>query len=255
MPVVDNTSTAVATGGVTSLTWSHITAGASRYMVVQVGTNGQLVTGVTYAGIAMTNLGSTQETPTGHRITLFGLVQPGTGTNNVVVTLAGSTPCVGGAISLTGVAQVSSTGVYAGTESTGTNPSVLVASDADELIVGGVVWNATTGAATSTPDASQTFRWKQETGSFVRGAGSTDPGAASVTFSYTMSVATNAAIAAVAIKPELTPAKGTLSRVIIPLSRYNPEDYAFIFDGWQRAPGFDAVFTPPNEFFCGQFLG
>lgn len=245
----------MATGGVTSLTWSHTTAGASRYMVVSVGTNGQTVSGVTYAGVAMTLLGTRQETPTGHRITLFGLVQPGTGTNNVAVTLAGSSPCVAGSISLTGVAQVNSVGTFASTEAFDTAPAVLVTADADDLIVGALVWNQTSGSATSTPDASQTFRWKQETGNFVRGAGSTEPGAASVAFSYTMSAATNAAIAAIPIKPALTPAKGALSRVIIPLHRYHPDDLCFIFDGWQRSPSFDAVYTSPNDFFCGQFLG
>jgi hypothetical protein len=76
---------------VTSLTYSHTcTSNNNRFLVVAVWTEqtGDIVTGVTYNGVAMTRVATvTQGT---QRIHLYILVNPATGTNDVVVSTGSS---------------------------------------------------------------------------------------------------------------------------------------------------------------------
>lgn len=77
----------------TSLTWSHTCAGGGRLLLVFMrGGNGEgdKVTGVTYAGVAMTKLGSTVTVGGGSNQVMSGyyLINPAIGANNVVVSLS-----------------------------------------------------------------------------------------------------------------------------------------------------------------------
>lgn len=87
-----------------SLTVSHTVAGTERYLLAFVG-SGSVTSGVTYAGAAMTKLAEIASGG-GKKLTIWGLIAPATGTNNIVCTLGGSganAVCVG--LSLTGVKQ------------------------------------------------------------------------------------------------------------------------------------------------------
>lgn len=254
---VDSTASANSNSGVTSLTWSHAVgaSAASRYMLVAVGTNGAAASGVTYAGVAMDFLGDTRETPTGYRLSFWGLKQPGTGTNNVVVTLPSTVVIVGGSICFTGVDQVNPTGTYAGAPDQGTHTQITLASDADEMAAVATIWNQSAGAATATDMVGQTSRWTQQaSGNFIRGVGSTAPGAASVTVGYDYSATTNVVVAAITIKPALTPAKGTISRVVVPLSRFDKRRLMLLTQGWQQGIG-EPVVTLPSDFFTYSSMG
>lgn len=92
----------------TSLTFSHTNgSGAERMLLVgfKADTALDLITGVTYNGVAMT-LVDKQE-PAGDRWTyLYYLVAPATGANNVVISASASTFIGAAAASYTGVAQV-----------------------------------------------------------------------------------------------------------------------------------------------------
>ncbi len=95
----------------TTHTFAHTNgSGANRILFVCAVQNDQTkqVTGITYAGAAMTFVASTTDSAVGGRlIYLFQKVAPATGANNVVITANGSTAIGGIASSYTGVDQSS----------------------------------------------------------------------------------------------------------------------------------------------------
>lgn len=110
-------STQGTAGSTSPQTYSHTTSGSDRILFVSIFTQGS-VTGVTYNGVAMTELGTTSySTPTGVSY-LFMLVNPASGANNVVVTHSGSfTASV--AASYTGAKQTDQPDAAAVTNTTG----------------------------------------------------------------------------------------------------------------------------------------
>lgn len=92
----------------TSLTFSHTCTGSDRILFVmghdQSGAS-SLVTGVTYNGVAMTQIGSGVRVPGDRYLTMWYLIAPATGANNVVVSASGSTGLRFSAISYTGAKQ------------------------------------------------------------------------------------------------------------------------------------------------------
>lgn len=129
--VVTQEATAIASGSGTSLTYSHTCSGEERYLAVSVGThvNQGAVSGVTYNGVAMTNIG-TEDGNNNTRIQLWGLANPATGANNVVISKAGSTAIRAMSYSFIGVDQtnpVNTSNVFPRSSWTGVttfNPSV-----------------------------------------------------------------------------------------------------------------------------------
>ena len=89
----------------TSLTVAHTCTGTDRFLIVYVYDASNLVTGVTYAGNAMTLLGSTPTGIGGEVLKIFGMFAPSTGANNVVVTSSASNVMYCSAQSYTGVFQ------------------------------------------------------------------------------------------------------------------------------------------------------
>lgn len=73
----------------TSLTFSHTTAGASRYLVIPVfSQSGDIITSVTYAGIEATLVAEMAVDV--DYMYLFQLANPAIGTNNVIITASAS---------------------------------------------------------------------------------------------------------------------------------------------------------------------
>src|SRR5712691_11450667 len=188
--------------------WSHTTSGTNRLLVVGVSwssSSALTVTGMTYAGTAMTSIGSAVN-GTNAGMALFYLPEsllPATGTSNTVqVTMSNQTnQLVAGAITFMGVNQTTPVGIFASTTGSSTAASVTVTSNTGETVIDTV---ATKIDTSPTAGVGQTQRWNpSSTQGSGWGAGSTEPGASSVTMSWT--VGNGAwAIGAVGIKPAAT---------------------------------------------------
>ncbi len=104
----DAASNSGAKNNVNNWTWAHTCSGLNRIIVVSVSwftTAGYSSCSVTYNGVALTN--GTLHYYGGPGVAIFYLVNPPTGSHNVVVTFAGvSVWGAAGAVSLTSVAQV-----------------------------------------------------------------------------------------------------------------------------------------------------
>ncbi len=187
-----------------NLTWSH-TVGAGRDRVLIVGVSNHAntqVNSVTYSGTPLTLIATRPGGGNNTRASLFLLVAPPPGTANVVVTLFGPEDVVGGAVSFTGVDQGTPVGGFASGRGTGTLASVTVASAPDEVVVDTVA--ARGNAPAITVGAGQAQLWDLGTGtggSDIIGGGSTEPGAASVTMSWTLAISRSWAIIAASLRP------------------------------------------------------
>lgn len=110
-------------------TFNHTCSGSNRYLLVGITDwnvnplNGNGTT-CTYNGVAMTDLGSFQTTPAGFR--LFGLVNPASGTNSVVVGGGGGAATIAVAMSFTNVHQTVSKGTLQQANGASTSASVNV---------------------------------------------------------------------------------------------------------------------------------
>ena len=191
------------TGGASQLTWNHtVTIGAShRLIIVGVSIDDNTdttVTSVTYGGQSLSQVPGATATYNAARVDMWYRKDPLTGINSVQVNLSRSTQAVGGATSYTGVDQTTPFGTACAAANRSGTASCSVSSAADELVVDVVCAEST--SATLTVGANQTQRYKNEVTN-ARAGGSTEPGAASVTMSWTISATKDWAIAAVPIKP------------------------------------------------------
>ncbi|MEJ7763615.1 MAG: hypothetical protein WKF80_12550, partial [Thermomicrobiales bacterium] len=199
----DAASSANSPSTATSLTWAHtVGSGSDRLLIVGITTSNYASAACTYGGVEMTQAGVGQN-GAALAAALFFLVNPPVGTAQVVFTNATRTRIVGGATSWTGVDQTSPLGTLASATGTSTVPSVVVASATGEI-----VHDAVGGQASSntpfTVGAGQTARWNLNPligTTYSPGAGSTEPGATSVTMSWSRGVSEAWAIIAVPIKP------------------------------------------------------
>lgn len=183
---------------VTPYSWSHTCSGSDRVLIVGVTVmdptgNAPTVTGVTYNGVALTQIQSNGWDDAGSfylRSYLWRLIAPATGANTVQVTLsAAPNTSIGGAVSVTGAHQTTPETGTAGTNNiTGSAISTTLGSTVNDLCADcTVVWDGT-GLVV---DAGQTERWKESNADTVWHGGSTEPGAASVTMGWTWTNANN----------------------------------------------------------------
>lgn len=103
-----NTAMTSSASGSLTHTFSHTCSGSDRYLTVPAYdvTVGDTVTGVTYNGVAMTQLSKATRGANNRYIYMYGLVAPDTGTHDVVITRTGTTSVLmGGAISYNNVNQ------------------------------------------------------------------------------------------------------------------------------------------------------
>ena len=154
--------------GVASLTYSLvIPPGAGRFLLVsvQLGSNCTAavpaVTGVTYGGLALTQITTIVGTPCGMTTTRsdqWQLVAPPEGAHSVVVTLAGAASTVhSGALAFTGIDQTTPVRASAIARGDGTQSSVAVASQPGDLVVSTVGQ----GGGITAPGAGQAERFKR----------------------------------------------------------------------------------------------
>jgi hypothetical protein len=221
------------------MTFSHTTSGTDRLLLVSVASspNGddgfiEVVTGITYGGQSLVFVGSETQGTDNARIEIWRLINPPTGSNTVAITFndAINDPVNGeaasaGAVSFTGAHQTTPLGTFvSATNSCPTCsevPTVIVSSAADELVFDTVARKANP----VTVGTGQTEQWNQCTDagcSIVGGGASTEPGAASVTMTWTP---TNNrwALGAVPIKPAASCA-GATPAVTSALAEISPND-------------------------------
>jgi hypothetical protein len=105
---LDSATNVTQNGGAgPTLTFAHTTSGSNRILYVGLlhNTDTDVAPGCTYSGVTMTEIGDQIHAALPHRIWLFQLVAPATGSNNVVCTANSTVYLAGGAISYTGAKQ------------------------------------------------------------------------------------------------------------------------------------------------------
>ena len=201
-PAVDAVST--DTTGVDSFTISHTTTGTYRLMLVGIShnpNNNEIVSSVTYNGTALTLVG-TATWSNDARAEIWQLVAPDTGTHDVVITFSEnmSAGAVAGVMTFTEVNQTTPLGTFASANGLSAGPATVnVSSATNELVFDTVACETCTSL---TVGGGQTEYWNlSQNDTHVMGAGSTEPGAATVTMSWTLGSSDYWAIGAVPIKP------------------------------------------------------
>lgn len=191
----DAVSSAVISVAGTSLSWTHTPVGTPSLAVVGVTIRKNAsVTALTYGGTAMTFI--RQDTSGNATTELWRLINPPTGAQTVSVTISAAQNFAGGAITFTGSDTTTPISNHAGATGISTTPSVTVTSASGELVVDAV--SLRSGTIPWTVGAGQTLRWERAFSAAF--GGSTEPGAASVTMSWTNSVSGGWAISAASVK-------------------------------------------------------
>src|SRR2546427_236510 len=187
-----------------SLTWSHtVAAGSNRLLIVGISTTDSTCCTTTHDSVTYNTVQTmtkiSEVTGGSDKVSIWKLVDPATGANNVVVTLSAPTNVKGGAPSWSNVDQTTPVGTAATNTWSSNFPSVTVASAAEEVVHDTIGANVDQDEGAVTVGAGQTERWNIRTSH--TGGGSTEVGAASVTMSWTMVKNTSWAIVGVPIKP------------------------------------------------------
>ena len=201
----NGTVTSTANINATSLTWAHtVNAGVNRALFVQIAIDnlGSNVTGVTYGGVALTQVGRQGGN---HAVEIWSLVNPTVGTANVVVSLSGNTAVAAGASTFNGVNQSTSTGTFVGGSGTTlsilTPGSVTVASAPGDIVIDAQFW---ADVLANPVGSGQTSQWSSSSLlASALGSSTTEPGAVSVTMSGSSALITNWSIGAVSVKAAL----------------------------------------------------
>lgn len=201
----------VLNSGTPTLTFSHVTTGTNRILVVGVslnisGNTGTSISGITYSGAALQSAG-TQANGTNRHTEIWYLIAPSTtGNNNVVITLSisggGNIGVVAGAATFTGADQSTPIRTFASSTGSSTNAFVNVASSSNDMVLDTLAIDRASTAASTSP--AQIQEWAVASGGTNRdiyGFGSTRAGAASVPMSETLNPTATWALSAVSVQP------------------------------------------------------
>lgn len=216
-----NAASTCPPGTATSFNWPHTVSGNDRLLIVtptNKSPGSTIASSITFNGINLTRQ-RIWGTFAGDQITteIWTLVNPPTGTHNIVVTYPRSVEAVCGASSWTGVDQITPIGNIVGAGSSGTTvTSNSVSSVPGETIVDFLTISAS-ATTTATPAISQTQLWTTKGASLLSAssskAGAATTTSASTTTSWTLSDNQTSIILAVPIKssaatprPSLPPA-------------------------------------------------
>ena len=164
MSVIAIDATSQSSGSGTTITWSHSTAGQNRYLIVgATAMTGSFVSSVTYNSVAMTRLVRAYSGSSYPNAELWGLPNPTTGANNIIVTF-NNAPTAGATVSGVSYNYVSQFSAIATSGSaSGSSTAPLVFMTANSIV--GIIGES--GSATFTAGASQTQRVNYTTGSGV----------------------------------------------------------------------------------------
>ncbi len=190
-----------------TLTVSHTTTGTDRLMVVGVtirNDDDEFVTSATYDGVNLTLVGTVQRNQDA-RVEIWRLVAPPTGTHDVVITFNKDLKkaAIAGVITFIGVDQANPIGGFASANGDSKDASVNISSASDQLVMGVI---SAKNPATLTQGPDQIEWWDlQAKSEEPHSAGSTQPGAPSVTTSWTLGKSEKWALAAVTIRESANP--------------------------------------------------
>ncbi len=207
---VDSTSSAYSPStSATTLSWSHtVGTGNNRILVVGISirdTNTNYVTGVTYGGSTLTNIGTRSITyDRYYRTEMWYLISPSSGTGTITVNVANGGSIAAGSISLAGVNLSNPLGTFVSNAAgSNRNASVNVTTVAGDLVIDTLT---SSGRVNYNVGAGQTQRWNASSGgrTAARSKGSTEPATGGTT---TMSWSTNQGrtfvLGAVPVRPAL----------------------------------------------------
>lgn len=140
----DSASNSGYQAAASTYSWLHTCTGTNRYLAVDISllSAGQTVTGITYNGVALTQIGAQSTVTSFGRVELWGLSNPASGSNTIAVTLAGAIASVGTAVSYTGVHQTSPTEAFNSAQATNVgavDATVTITTVADNDWVHGAV--------------------------------------------------------------------------------------------------------------------
>ncbi len=152
MAIAFDTTTDGGNVTATSLTWAHTCTGSQLALFVTATVNTQTVTGITYNGVAMSQVGTVSVSS--NNSYLYVLFTPATGAHNVVVSLSGSGSVSGASASYTGVYS-GSIDSSASTSNTSTSISQATTTVTDNCWL---VSSGQTNASTATAGANTTVR-------------------------------------------------------------------------------------------------
>ena len=224
VPLFDAASSvATAPGGVSSITHSHTaTTSADRLITVCVyhGYDGGLleaVTGVTFNGVALTQVANVIQANTAARLWLYQLIAPASGTHDAVVTFNQLVNAIVGVMSFSAVHQTVplGTAVTQGSAAAVQEGELVLASATDELGMDcfGTLMTLTDSIVT-TPGTGQTPAKWANSGDAGNADGSTKAGAAtSLTMMHTWDSGFNyMAYIGVSLKPVAAAPSGVARR-------------------------------------------
>jgi hypothetical protein len=202
--IVDTTSSAQTYG--TSLSWSHkVGSGSGRLLIVGFSAYETVsVDTITYGGTDLNWIGNCEDGTGNIHTEMWYLYAPPVGTATLRIVWDKSTTLAGGAVSFFGVESMTPLGNFACAEGKSALAAIDIPAAAGRLILDNVGVRA--DAVSLIADTSQVERWNISTGTTggdAWGAGSTKPGAASVTMSWTITSNDEWAIGAVPIRPAI----------------------------------------------------
>jgi hypothetical protein len=202
-PAFDAASSLNQTTATSPWSWSHTCTGSDLILLVGVSywwsSTPNEVTGITYNSVALTRVGGVTNTSSNRSMELWRLVSPATGSHTISVSWTNSMVGVGGAQSWTGVHQTSPLGTFASGTGGGTTPSVDVSSATDEVVIDHLALE--NGVSTLNVGSGQTQRWQILANPETDGGGSSEPGATTVTMSWSTDISIIWAIGGVSLKP------------------------------------------------------
>lgn len=204
---------------VSSLTVSHTCSGSNRILTVSCLFDQTVsITGITYNGVAMTNILTAQNVVLLQKLGLYYLVAPSTGANNIVVSLSGSAASVSVSnASYTGVKQSSAIDSSNSTTGSSASPSVSTTTTVNNSqVICAIGWN--NSVANTSPTNSITARASIDdsflgTSNWIGDKATTTAG--SYTGGYTASSSRQYAIGIFGIKEEpVTPNPAFISNFV-----------------------------------------
>ena len=183
--------------GTTSLTFAHTCTGSNLILFVAADGNitagGDVLTGITYNGVAMTQVTGSPIAKAGRYFYLFFLVAPATGAHNVVISNPGSDFTAGAASSFTGALQTGQPDATNTSQASSvTHNTVVVTTVADNCWVVGASRQVTNG----TPDSGTTVRVSMANACSLIDSNQAKTPAGAYTLGLTFDSADNAFIAA-----------------------------------------------------------
>lgn len=203
-----NVSSERNTSNPSSETTAHTigTTLTNGYVVVEIGlwdSADDTVTGVTFDGVSMTQIGVTNVDFFGeYRCYIYGLAvgSKAAGTYNAISTFNSPIEVVNtGVVSYNNVHQTASVGTAVGANGSSTSASVNVSSATNERVIAVTINHALSQA----PGSGETERWDTDTGSNGDdiGAGYDEAGASTTTMSVTLGDSAQWLILGVPLKP------------------------------------------------------